>query len=327
MVGDRACNSSINVLGATPPFIPFLVAAGRPRCDQVQPLVAHFLQERGLELSHEKTQITHVEAGFDFLGQNVRRYRCGKVLTKPSSQNVKTFLSKIQETIDRSGSQTAGEMIQRLNQQIKGWTMYHRYAASKRTFTYVAHRIFQMLWRWCRRRHPNKIESGSRRNTFDEKVTATGSSPVYCATTKARSGRFGCRRNETKDGDNPLLLETALEALGVMYFDGFSGALRARFCTDVVEADSNTTDGLPALIVRLWKLHGSVHWAWEDTHVVRLGTPVTSQELAAIYPSDAKYEESRRVPFVVLQIAFWRAMEHPEDTNDRFRIFGWRTNT
>ena len=56
---------------------------------------------------------------------------------------MKTFLSKIQETIDNSGSLTAGEMIQRLNQQIKGWTMYHRYAASKRTFTYVDHRIFQ----------------------------------------------------------------------------------------------------------------------------------------------------------------------------------------
>jgi RNA-directed DNA polymerase len=68
--------------------------------DQVQPLVAHFLKERGLELSHEKTQITHIEAGFDFLGQNVRRYRCGKVLTKPSSSNVKTFLTKIRETIE-----------------------------------------------------------------------------------------------------------------------------------------------------------------------------------------------------------------------------------
>jgi RNA-directed DNA polymerase len=125
-------------------------------CDQVQPLVAHFLKERGVELSHEKTQITHVEEGFDFLGQNVRRYRCGKVLTKPSSQNVKTFLAKMRETIDNSGSLTAGELIRRLNQQIKGWTMYHRYASSKRTFSYVDHRIFQMVWRWCRRRHPTK---------------------------------------------------------------------------------------------------------------------------------------------------------------------------
>jgi RNA-directed DNA polymerase len=134
--------------------------------DQVQPLVAHFLKERGLELSHEKTPITHAEHGFDFLGQNVRRYRCGKVLTKPSSRNVQTFLTKIRETIDRSGSQTAGEMIRRLNQQIKGWTMYHRYAASKRTFTHVDHRIFQMLWRWCRRRHPNKNRKWIKKKYF-----------------------------------------------------------------------------------------------------------------------------------------------------------------
>jgi RNA-directed DNA polymerase len=123
---------------------------------QVQPLVTHFLKERGLELSHEKTQITHVEAGFDFLGQNIRRYRCGKVLTKPSSHSVQTFLSKIQETIDKSNRLTAGVMIHRLNQQIKGWTMYHRYAASKRTFNYVDHRISRMVWRWCRRRHRKK---------------------------------------------------------------------------------------------------------------------------------------------------------------------------
>lgn len=124
--------------------------------DQVRPLVAHFLKGRGLELSHEKTRITHIEDGFDFLGQDVRRYRCGKVLTKPSRQSVRTFLARIRETIDGSGSQTAGEMIRRLNQQIKGWTMYHRYAASKRTFTYVDQRIFRMVWRWCRRRHRTK---------------------------------------------------------------------------------------------------------------------------------------------------------------------------
>src|SRR3954451_3588930 len=79
--------------------------------DQVQPLVTHFLNERGLELSHEKTRITHVEEGFEFLGQHVQRYGCGKVLTKPSRHNVQTFLSKIQETIDNSGHWTAGELI------------------------------------------------------------------------------------------------------------------------------------------------------------------------------------------------------------------------
>jgi hypothetical protein len=109
-----------------------------------------------------------------------------------------------------------------------------------------------------------------------------------------------------------LLLETALEALGVPYFDGFSGALRARFRTEIVEAEASAPGGLPAFIVRLWKLHGSVHWAWEETEVVRLGAPVVDEHPAAIYPSDTKYDESRRVPFVVLQDRFRRAMQHPE---------------
>ena len=39
---------------------------------QVQPLVEQFMRERGLELSPEKTRITHIEDGFDFLGQNIR---------------------------------------------------------------------------------------------------------------------------------------------------------------------------------------------------------------------------------------------------------------
>jgi RNA-directed DNA polymerase len=123
---------------------------------EVQPLVEQFLKERGLELSHEKTRITHIEDGFDFLGQTLRRARNGKILIKPSSRSVKTFLSKIQATIDDSGSRTVGDMIQRLNQQIKGWTMYHRFAVSRRTYAAVDHRIYWKLRRWCRKRHRSK---------------------------------------------------------------------------------------------------------------------------------------------------------------------------
>jgi RNA-directed DNA polymerase len=120
----------------------------------VKPLVEHFLQERGLELSHEKTRITHSEDGFDFLGQTVRRFDNGKVLLRPSRKSVKTFLAKIQEVIREQGGQaTAGELIRTLNAKIKGWTMYHRHACSKSTFERIDNRIFHMLWRWCRRRH------------------------------------------------------------------------------------------------------------------------------------------------------------------------------
>ena len=75
---------------------------------EVQPLVEHFLRKRGLELSHEKTRITHIEDGFDFLGQTVRRFRNGKVLIKPSKRSIKTFLAKIQETLDEFGRHDGG---------------------------------------------------------------------------------------------------------------------------------------------------------------------------------------------------------------------------
>jgi RNA-directed DNA polymerase len=119
--------------------------------------VEQFLKERGLELSHEKTRITHSSDGFDFLGQTVRRFKNGKVLLKPSKRNVKTFLSGIRDVIaEQGGHRTAGDLIHTLNDKIKGWAMYHRHACSKRTFAYVDHRIFCMIWRWCRRRHSSK---------------------------------------------------------------------------------------------------------------------------------------------------------------------------
>jgi RNA-directed DNA polymerase len=132
----------------------------------VKPLVAQFLAERGLELSHEKTKITHLDDGFDFLGQTIRRYGGDTVLLKPSRRSVQTLVRKIQATIDGAGGWTAGQLIERLNQQLKGWTMYHRHAASKRTFAQVDRRIFRLLWHWCRRRHRTKSGTWLRKKYF-----------------------------------------------------------------------------------------------------------------------------------------------------------------
>jgi RNA-directed DNA polymerase len=124
--------------------------------EEVQPLVVQFLSERGLELSHEKTSITHIEDGFDFLGQNLRRYR-DVVLFKPSRKSVRGLLTKVRQIMrEEGGHGTAGELIQRLNPIIRGWALYHRHASSSRTFSKVDNAIFRRLWRWVSRRHPHK---------------------------------------------------------------------------------------------------------------------------------------------------------------------------
>ena len=122
---------------------------------EIKPLVVDFLQERGLELSAEKTRITHIENGFDFLGQNVRKYK-GKLLIKPSPRNCREFLGKVREQIRTHKPMPAGGLVILLNPLIRGWANYHRHVVSKRIFEKMDCAIFKALWQWARRRHPQK---------------------------------------------------------------------------------------------------------------------------------------------------------------------------
>jgi RNA-directed DNA polymerase len=122
---------------------------------QVRPLVEAFLAARGLVLSPAKTVITPVTDGFDFLGQNVRRYG-KKVLLKPSDRAVKTFYAGLRQVVRKSLHLDPATLIRILNPKIKGWTNYHRHASSKATFQHVDHLLFRLLWQWARRRHPKK---------------------------------------------------------------------------------------------------------------------------------------------------------------------------
>ncbi len=124
--------------------------------NEVKPLVEHFMRERGLELSQEKTIITRVEDGFDFLGQTVRKYPNGSVLTTPSRKNVKAFLEKGRGIIEKNRALDAGKLILLLNPVIDGWARYHAFGASTQTFNSVGNAIYKKLWWWIRRRHPRK---------------------------------------------------------------------------------------------------------------------------------------------------------------------------
>lgn len=135
----------------------FIITGNTPELleNEVKPLVIQFLQERGLTLSEEKTRITSIEEGFDFLGQNVRKYR-GKLLMRPAKKNRQRFLNRVRDLLKSQKDVPAGAVIVQLNPIIRGWTQYHQHSASKRTFAKVDHAIFQATWRWAKRRHPKK---------------------------------------------------------------------------------------------------------------------------------------------------------------------------
>ena len=122
---------------------------------EVKPLVVQFMRDRGLEISEEKTVITHIEDGFDFLGQNVRKYN-GKFLTRPSKKNVKTFCGNIRKVIKENKAITAYGLLALINPKIRGWANFHRHAAAKETFVRIDTHIYKALWQWARRRHAMK---------------------------------------------------------------------------------------------------------------------------------------------------------------------------
>ena len=123
--------------------------------EEVKVLIGNFLKQRGLELSNEKTQITHINNGFDFLGWNIRKYN-GKLLIKPSKKSIQKITREISDIIRNGKTWTQQDLINTLNPIITGWSNYHQGVVSKSIFSKIDSRIWNMLWKWAKRRHPHK---------------------------------------------------------------------------------------------------------------------------------------------------------------------------
>lgn len=135
------------------------------RLEEVKGQIQEFLAERGMTLSPTKTRIAHIGEGFDFLGWNFRKYH-GKLLIKPSEKNIKTFLTKVRDWVDSHKQARQIDVIGFLNPLIRGWANYHRGAVAKETFAHVDAKIFELLWQWAKRRHPEKSPRWVRERYF-----------------------------------------------------------------------------------------------------------------------------------------------------------------
>jgi len=174
--------------------------------NEIKPRVSKFLAQRGLELSEEKSKITHINDGFDFLGFNVRKYK-NKCLTKPKKDSVKSIYSSIRECVTNNKTVTQKRLIRTITPKIKGWANFFRHAASKRTFALLDAKLFKLLWKWACRRHPNKSRHWIRGQYFQSNGNRHW---VFMATDKAKQielPRFDAtkiiRHNKIKSHSNP----------------------------------------------------------------------------------------------------------------------------
>ena len=118
--------------------------------EKIIPAIEAFLAERGLELSQEKSHVTNIETGFDFLGATIRKYG-RKLLMTPSRKSVKGFLDSIRGTIRAEAGNSMRELIRLLNPRIRGWANYFRNLVSSRVFNKVDRAISDGMIRWMRR--------------------------------------------------------------------------------------------------------------------------------------------------------------------------------
>jgi RNA-directed DNA polymerase len=133
---------------------------------EIRPLIIEFLGKRGLCLSEEKTVITHINDGFDFLGWNVRKYK-GKLIIKPARKKTIAFINQVRRTIKNNKAAKQGDLIGLLNPMIKGWAQYHQRICAKETYGWVDHQIWKCLWQWAKRRHPRKGKRWIKAKYFD----------------------------------------------------------------------------------------------------------------------------------------------------------------
>jgi RNA-directed DNA polymerase len=132
------------------------MCGSREQAEQVKARLAAWLAPKGLRINEDKTRIVCLEDGFDFLGFNVRRYRNGKLLIKPSKAAVRRFRERLTTEMRALRGANAPAVIARLNPIIRGWAAYYRTAVSKKAFVSLDTHMWKLAFSWAKRSHPNK---------------------------------------------------------------------------------------------------------------------------------------------------------------------------
>jgi RNA-directed DNA polymerase len=159
----KSTNPKLGTIRYADDFI--VTARDKGSLEKAQIQIKQWLSVRGLELSSQKTLITSMSDGFDFLGFNHRHYN-GKLLIKPSKKKVLDFCKRIGVEIKAMNGAEQEKVIQKLNPILRGFANYYKGVVSKETYSYIGYRVWQYLWTWARRRHPMKSKKWVQQRYF-----------------------------------------------------------------------------------------------------------------------------------------------------------------
>lgn len=128
----------------------FLVISSSKRLlrHQIQPAIEQFLNERGLRLSSDKTTITHIKKGVNFLGFELRLQR-GNVQIQPAAANLEKVLEKVTRTIQANSQATPTRLIQVLTPILRGWGEYYKHLEQRDLFVKLDQQVAERVWKWA----------------------------------------------------------------------------------------------------------------------------------------------------------------------------------
>ena len=143
---------------------------------------AFLINKVGVELSDNKTLISEISNGFDFLGFNFRKYQ-NKLLIKPSKDSVMNVRRNLAKKSNELTNSSAHSLIGNINPIIRGWGNYYRHCVAKQTFNAIDSYIWLKAWQWTKKKHPNSTAKyrrdryiktiGNRRWVFHDRETET----------------------------------------------------------------------------------------------------------------------------------------------------------
>ena len=153
-----------------------------------------WLEERGLQLSEEKTHIRHLTEGFDFLGFNVRLYRTPnssksgyKQLIKPSKESIRQIRKKLKGIWHKHLGSPTVALINEMNPVIRGWSNYFRIAVAKRVFSDLDNFMYYRAKRYTMRRHPTKSGQWRTHKYWGQSVGSRRANWVFMDKTRGAS--------------------------------------------------------------------------------------------------------------------------------------------
>jgi RNA-directed DNA polymerase len=135
-----------------------MISGTRAHAEGLREEIAEVLIGMGLRLSPEKTLITHIDEGLDFLGWRIQRHRKRGavkryVYTYPARKAIKAVTAKVKAICRQDLNLPLEVLLHRLNRALRGWCTYFRPGVSAVAFHFLSQYTWARVMKWIRRKH------------------------------------------------------------------------------------------------------------------------------------------------------------------------------